>query len=156
MKRFLPALGFIFLTASPVLAQSFTDPVAYCKAVGTIDTPDSRYTGPKLPAWMAKELNLKTSQGKFMEWRCANGTVLACLYGANIPCDSKANTSRKPTAAIVDYCKQNPDAAFVPMVVTGHDTTVSWACHSTNPVVIRSAAVDAQGYAKAYWRTVSP
>src|SRR5215813_10101554 len=154
MKWFL-VLAIMFLANAPLFAQSFSDPVAYCKAVGTIDKPDSRYTGPKLPEWMARDLNLKPDQDKFMEWRCAKGVVLACLYGANIPCDSKANTSRKPTEAIVDYCKQNPDSTFVPMVVTGHETTVSWACHGKSPVVINAGAVDAQGYARAYWRTVS-
>src|SRR5512140_1191340 len=28
---------------------SFTDPFAYCAAVGTIDKPDVRYTGPQVP-----------------------------------------------------------------------------------------------------------
>jgi hypothetical protein len=28
---------------------TFTDPFAYCAALGTIDAPDSRYTGPKVP-----------------------------------------------------------------------------------------------------------
>lgn len=149
-------LAIMLLAISPGFAQSYSDPAAYCKAVGTIDKPDSRYTGPKLPAWMAKELNLKRSQGKFMEWRCADGAVLACVYGANIPCDAKANTSQTPTAAIVDYCKQNPDSTFVPMFVIGHETAISWACHSGNPVVINSAAVDAQGYQKSYWKRVSP
>lgn len=156
MKWFVAATAIMFLAISPILAQSFTDPIDYCKTVGTIDRPDARYTGPKLPEWMAKDLNLKPNQGKFMEWRCAKCEVLACLYGANIPCNSKANSSRKPTQAIVDYCKQNPDSTFVPMVVTGHETTVSWACHGTSPSVIKSAAVDAQGYAKAYWRKVTP
>lgn len=155
MKWLLAALAILFLDKLPALAQTFTDPVDYCKAVGTIDKPDSRYTGQKLPPWMAKELNLKPSQGKYMEWRCANGAVLACVYGANIPCDSKANTSQKPTSAIVEYCQRNPDSTFVPMVVTGHETTVSWACHGNSPVVINAGAVDAQGYAKAYWRIVS-
>jgi hypothetical protein len=156
MKWVLSALAVMFLAIAPTFAETFSSPIDYCKTVGTIDKPDSRYTGPKLPAWMAKHLNLKPSQGKFMEWRCANGVVLACAYGANIPCDSKADTSQKPTPAIVDYCKQNPDSTFVPMVVTGHETTVSWACHGSNPVVIHSAEVDAQGYAKAYWKVVSP
>ncbi len=84
--------------------------------------------------------------GKLMEWRCAGGAVLACQYGANIPCDSKAVTSQKPTQPILDYCKQNPGSDFVPMVVTGHDTTVSWACHGSTPAVIHSAQIDAQGY----------
>jgi hypothetical protein len=156
MRRLLFIAAAIVLTVSPAFAQTFNDPVPYCKAVGTIDKPDARYTGPKLPAWMAKNLNLKPSQGKMMEWRCTSGAVLACVYGANIPCYSKANTSQKPTQAIIDYCRQNPDSQFVPMVVTGHETTVSWACHGPRPVVIQSAPVDEQGYAKAYWHTVSP
>jgi hypothetical protein len=96
MKWFLSVPGIMLLATLPAFAQAFTNPVAYCKAEGTIDRPDSRYTGPKLPAWMARDLNLKPGQSKLMEWRCANGTVLACVYGANIPCDSKANT--KPEA----------------------------------------------------------
>src|SRR6202007_1910319 len=109
-------LAVIFLATSPALAQTFADPVAYCKAVGTIDKPEARYTGPKLPAWMARDLNLKAGQSKMMEWRCADGAVLACVYGANIPCGSKANTSQTLTPAIADYCRQNPDSTFVPMV----------------------------------------
>ncbi|MBV8630332.1 MAG: hypothetical protein JOZ83_05370 [Silvibacterium sp.] len=147
---------FLALGNAAALAQTYADPIPYCRAVGTIDKPDARYTGPKLPAWMAEKLNLKPDQDKFMEWRCADHQVLACLYGANIPCDSKAFTSRKPTQAVVDYCKQNPDSSFVPMYVTGHETSLSWACHGPRPVVIRSESVDAQGYVKAYWKAVSP
>jgi hypothetical protein len=138
MKGVLTALALAVAATMPVFAQTFTDSMPYCKAVGTIDKPDARCTGPKLPAWMAERLHLQPDEGKMMEWRCANGTVLACLYGANIPCGSKVKTSRKPTPAIVDYCSQNPDSAFVPMVVT------------------RSAAVDAQGYQKDFWKVVSP
>lgn len=149
----------LLIILSPALsgvAQTFTDPVPYCRAVGTIDKPDARYSGPKLPGWMAKKLNLKPDQGKMMEWRCANGMVLACVYGANLPCGSKAVTSQKPTQAIIDYCRQNPDSQFVPMVVTGHETTVSWACHGPRPAVLSSMPVDSQGYARAHWHEVSP
>jgi len=156
MKNVLTALALAVAATLPGLAQSYSDPVPYCRAVGTIDKADARYTGPKLPAWMADQLHLQPDQGKMMEWRCANKAVLACLYGANIPCGSKAKTSRKPTPAIVDYCHQNPDSNFVPMVVTGHESAVSWACHQSVPVVTRSAAVDAQGYQKDFWQIVSP
>jgi hypothetical protein len=157
ISRVFLASVILVLSASPVLAQkTYSDPVPYCKAVGTIDKPDARYTGPKLPAWMAKQLNMQPDQGKLMEWRCAGGAVLACQYGANIPCDSKAVTSQKPTQPIIDYCKQNPGSDFVPMVVTGHDTNVSWACHGSTPAVIHSAQVDAQGYQTTYWHKVSP
>jgi hypothetical protein len=158
----LPKMLFavpVLLAFSPVLAQTartYANPIPYCKAVGTIDKPDARYTGPKLPAWMAGKLNMQPDQGELMEWRCANGAVLACQYGANIPCDSKAMASKEPTQAIIDYCRQNADSQFVPMYVTGHDTSVSWACHGSRPVVIHSAEVDQQGYQKDYWHKVSP
>ena len=154
-KRCLALLLWSIL-GSQLLAQTYHSPVAYCRAVGTIDKPDSRYVGPKLPPWMAKQLNLTPGQGSLMEWRCADKAVLACVYGANIPCDAKAKTSQKPTQPIVDFCSQNPNSDFVPMVVTGHDTSISWACHGTAPVVIGSATVDAQGYTKSYWKAVSP
>ena len=88
MKSVLAALALAVAATVPGLAQSYSAPVPYCKAVGTIDKPDARYTGPKLPPWMAEKLHLQADEGKMMEWRCANGTVLACLYGANIPCGS--------------------------------------------------------------------
>ena len=37
-------------------AAPFTDASAYCAAVGNQDTPDARYTGPKVPDWMVPAL----------------------------------------------------------------------------------------------------
>ena len=156
MKELLLAPLLLFLLIAPAAAGSFKDPVAYCRAVGTIDKPEARYQGPKLPDWMAAKLNLQPSQAKMMEWRCADGAVLACRYGANIPCNAKADTSRTATAAINDYCRENPGSDFVPMYVTGRETVISWACHGADPVVVDAGAVDAQGYAKAFWEPVAP
>ncbi len=150
------AAALAVLSIAPAFAQGFGDPVAYCRAVGTIDRPDARYHGPKLPAWMAAKLGLEPGEDKMMEWRCARGAVLACLYGANIPCDAKADVSRVATPAIEAFCRENPDSSFVPMVVTGHETVVSWACRGDRPVVTATGAVDAQGYAKSYWQRVTP
>ncbi len=136
--------------------EQYNDPVSYCQAVGAINKPDWRYSGPKLPVWMARDLNLKPQQGNMMEWRCGNGSVMACVYGANIPCDSKANTSQTPTPAVTNYCKHNKDSSFVPKNVTGHDSAVSWACHDATPVVIGVDPTDPQGYASSYWHKVEP
>lgn len=155
-RSMLAAVSLVLSCGSFAFAQTYSDPVAYCKAVGTVDKPDSRYSGPKLPDWMAKQLNLKPDQGRMMEWRCATGAVLACAYGANLPCDSKADTSQTPTQGITDYCRDNPGSDFVPMYVTGHASAVSWACHGQKPVVTKTYPVDAQGYAKAYWKPVAP
>jgi hypothetical protein len=136
--------------------HQYRDPIAYCQAVGTIGKPDGRYSGPKLPVWMARDLNLKPRQGDMMEWRCANGAVMACVYGANIPCDSKANTSQTPTQAVTNYCKHNKNSSFVPKYVTGHESAVSWACHDATPVVIGVDPTDPQGYSSSYWHKVEP
>ena len=150
------AVVVVASVAVPARSQSFTSPVRYCQAVGTIDKPDARYAGPKLPQWMARKLNLNPGDANKLEWRCANGAVLACLYGANIPCGSKANTGTQLTAAISDYCRENPDASDIPAVVTGHETNVSWACRRGHPYVAGSAELDAQGYVKSYWQAIHP
>ena len=155
-RLLMPALALAIVAGAPAWAQGFTDPVAYCRAVGTIDQPDARYEGPKLPDWMAAKLHLAPSRANLMRWRCARGAVLACLYGANIPCDAKADTRRTPTPAIAQFCGENPDAKFVPMVVTGHETVVSWVCRGGTAVVTSVGAVDAEGYATAYWQRVVP
>jgi hypothetical protein len=156
MKTLWAGLALVVVAGAPAFGASFADPVPYCRTVGTIDRPDARYAGPKLPEWMAAKLHLAPDEARLMEWRCAHGAVLACLYGANIPCDAKADTRRTPTPAIAQFCRDNPDAAFVPMVVTGHETVVSWACRGARPAVTAVGAVDAEGYAKAYWQRVAP
>ena len=133
----------------PVVAQQYHSPVGYCRAAGTIDKPDARYVGPKLPVWMAKELNLTSREDQMMEWRCAEGKVLAV-------CTAQINTSRTPTQPLLKYCEKNPSSTVVPMVVTGHNTTVSWACTKGQPDVIGSGDVDKQGYATAFWKVVGP
>ena len=156
-KRWLfSAMVLTIFMSLPAFAENYSGPVQYCRAVGTIDKPDARYTGPKLPKWMARKLNLNLNQENQMEWRCANGAVMACLYGANIPCNSKANTNSQPSSAVRDYCQQNPDSSSIPAVVTGHETNVSWACRGEQPYVTNTAELDAQGYVKAYWQVVTP
>src|SRR5690606_14337260 len=104
-------------------AASFTDPFAYCKAVGTIDEPDGRYTGPKMPESLAAALRdrFKAPRDASLEafvknsfWRCMDGKVYACNVGANIPCQEKADASREPNAGMIDYCKTNPFEDHIP------------------------------------------
>ncbi|HWI61124.1 MAG TPA: hypothetical protein VNT75_04785, partial [Symbiobacteriaceae bacterium] len=59
--RFLAACLALLLWAVPFRTQAaadttYTDPFAYCAAVGTIDAPDSRYIGEKVPMRIAKGL----------------------------------------------------------------------------------------------------
>ena len=94
----------IISTPSATQVTSFADPFAYCAAVGTVDTPDARYSGVPMPDVIVKGL-MKTfnappdapvdlfTRGSY--WRCMEGKVYACSVGANIPCESKADTSTK-------------------------------------------------------------
>ncbi len=84
-------------TAAPAAqAASYADPFSYCATVGTIDTPDSRYTGPAIPDSVAQ--GLKNASGASADapldifkngtyWRCMDGKVYACFVGANLPCE---------------------------------------------------------------------
>jgi hypothetical protein len=49
----------------------FGDPFAYCAVLGTIDAPDSRYTGPKVPEVVAQGLKKAFGAPAVYEWTCA-------------------------------------------------------------------------------------
>ena len=85
--------------------------------------------------------------------RCDNGVVLACMTGANLNC-GKADVGT--TSAGGDaWCREHPNASFIPMFATGHATVYAWRCDGTRAVPERQAqAVDAQGYVAGNWRRV--
>jgi hypothetical protein len=154
-------------TAGPTAqAAGFADPFSYCAAVGTIDTPDSRYTGPAFPDTLAQ--GLKTASGASADapleifktgsyWRCMGGKVYACFVGANLPCDSKANSDQTPSSAESDYCKNNPNSDFIPAAVTGHDTIYAWRCNQDTPAIDKQVFhVDSQGYIQEIWYPINP
>lgn len=146
-------------------AAAWTDPAAYCRAVGTIDAPDARYAGPAMPDWIARGLmaalhapaSAPLSAFRHGAWRCLDGAVLACATGANIPCDSKADASREPSAGARRFCGQNPTAAVVPAYAAGRATIFDWRCTAGVPSITRQIlTVDAAGYPAAFWHVVKP
>ena len=85
-------------------------------------------------------------------WRCMNGKVYACTVGANLPCDARADTTRAPSGPIVDFCRREPEADVVPMVVTGRATVFEWRCANGAPVIVRQvASPDARGFLANIW-----
>jgi hypothetical protein len=146
-------------------AGSYSDPFAYCAAVGTADTPDVRYTGPRMPDALAQ--GLKKASGASADapiemfttgayWRCMDGKVYACTIGANLPCDSKANTDKTPTQPEIDFCKANPTSDVIPAAVTGHDTIYAWLCKAGQPAIDKQVfQVDKQGYIVEIWYEIS-
>lgn len=145
----------------------YSNAFAYCRAIGTIDKPDSRYTGPTPPpdviaglkrafhAPASATANKVFTHGTY--WRCMDKAVYACNVGANLPCNSPANTDSAPTRGEKQYCAENHDAAFIPMYVTGHDTVYNWSCEGVKPVAGKQIVkVDSQGYLANIWYHVPP
>lgn len=145
--------------------ETFTDPFSYCAEVGTIDSPDSRYTGPKITDEIVKGY-LKAAgldeNSEYFEhfkestiWRCMDSKVTTCNFGANLPCASKANTDKTPTQAMTDYCKENPDSDFIPMSVTGHEIIYSFHCVDDKPELLdQIAEVDDAGFLSNIWYAI--
>jgi hypothetical protein len=144
----------------------FSDPFAYCAALGTIDAPDSRYTGPKVPDVIPQ--GLKKAFGApadaplapFLRntyWRCMDGQVYACTVGANLPCQKRADVSCKPTEGMTDFCKENPNAEVIPAVATPRATVYAWKCANGVPEVVRQFAYpDARGFLSNIWYAIRP
>lgn len=144
---------------------SYSDPFAYCEAVGSVDAPDASYTGEAMPdvivqAMIQKGIVTADAPKEIQQnavWRCMDNKVLACHFGANIPCAEKADASQAPTAAMDEYCKANPTAEIIPADIAGRTTVFEWACKDSKPEIARQVfTVDSQGFIAEYWYELNP
>ncbi|MFN2290158.1 MAG: DUF333 domain-containing protein [Anaerolineae bacterium] len=145
--------------------ETYSDPFAYCAAVGTLDAPDARYTGPQVPESLAQglqaALNAPETPLEVLQngtsWRCMDGQVYACFVGANLPCDAKADTDRALGQEAADFCQQNPNSDFIPAAVTGRETIYEWRCRDGAPEIVQQLfQPDAQGFISEFWYKIEP
>lgn len=147
---------------APAAPETYSDPFVYCQAVGTVDSPGETYQGPAITPEIirgfihAAGLENSSEPSEMFEktttWRCMDGQVYACNFGANLPCTSKANTDQAPTQAMQEFCASSPGSDFIPMSVTGHDTVFSWKCEAAEPVVSgQISEVDKRGFIANIW-----
>ncbi len=180
MERFVSALALVIgmVSCAPVVVPAgvvaptptqfaiFSDPFAYCASVGTVDVPDARYTGPKVPDTVARGI-MKASHASadaplnvFVNnsfWRCVGGKVFACTVGANLPCQAKADTNRTPTPAEADFCQANRNSDVIPAAVTGRETVYQWRCANGSPEIVKQVLQpDARGFISDFWYEISP
>lgn len=150
--------------SQPGTPITYDDPFQYCAAVGTSDAPDVRYTGPSLPASIVKGMieqgiitaDMPAEFQKHAVWRCMDSRVWVCHFGANIPCQEKADTSRTPTAEMENFCQANHDAIGIPAAVTGRATVYEWKCNSSKAEATRQLTqVDPQGYLAIFWHELT-
>jgi hypothetical protein len=147
-------------TAAMANPASYDDPFAYCAAVGTVDAPAAPYNGPDLPDAVVQSMirqGIITADAppefqKAAVWRCMDGQVWACHFGANLPCQEKADSSQAPSPAMEEFCQANPTADYIPAAVTGRATVYEWRCAGGKPEVVRQLfQVDPQGYLADFW-----
>ena len=127
---------------------TYSDPIQYCAAVGTVSAPESHYTGPAVPAVVAAALLVPASTPPSqIRWRCANGAAFACNAHHTNAC--------MPTPTVdemLKYCALHPGTANLPA------PNGSWSCNGTRPVIPddQSWPVDPEGFFPGGWIRVSP
>jgi hypothetical protein len=156
----LPLVNSAPATSATSASETASDPFAYCASAGDVDAPgvkapEAVLKGLQKAAGISADIPTDVLQNG-TAWRCMNGKVYACFVGANLPCESKANTSRTPTDAELEYCKANPTADLIPAATTGHDTVFEWHCVLGAPQVAKQVyQVDPRGYIAEIWYAIS-
>ena len=156
----MPTLSPSTATAPDTQQQLYDEPFAYCTAVGTIDAPDERYTGPVMPDSIIEgmvEQGIVSAEApqEFKQnavWRCMGYSVWVCHFGANLPCLEKADLSQTPTTEMEEFCTANPSSDSIPAAVTGRATVYEWKCNEGKPETVQQIfQADPQGYLADFW-----
>jgi hypothetical protein len=146
----LAAIACVLISARTAHAEA---PKILCEHVGTDDTarPIPQDLVPAMNAAFAMRMPDREVMNTSV-FRCAEGHVLVCTVGANLPC-GKADTSRAPNPAIERWCRDNQDASVVPAAATGHDTIYEWRCSAGRPQIVRQTLhVDPRGFVAEFWK----
>jgi hypothetical protein len=84
-------------------------------------------------------------------FRCAEGRVLLCNYGANLPC-GKAKADRHPRG-VVAWCRENPHADFVPNYARPWGSIYDWRCVAgAAEIVGQVEEIDPRGFVARCWK----
>lgn len=148
-------LAFVSWALTAEAPPPVESPDRYCATVGT---DDSLRPIPEPLVSTATTLfhlgAMPESQISRSTWlRCDGGRVLLCNEGANLPC-GKANTRRDLPAA-ERWCKEHPNADFIPAFVTGHDTIYAWRCSGTAAAITATVfRIDRRGFISQFWKQV--
>ena len=153
-KRWFVGLLLAAAALAAVPPARAEPPADYCRRVGTDDA--RRTIPPEMAPAVEKLFALSMPDdpvARTTYFRCLDGAVMACNVGANLPC-GKANASRSIPAAR-QYCRSHPDASFIPMAVTGHDTIYRWRCSGTHAMAGGPGeALDSRGFIARLWKPV--
>jgi len=131
------------------LAQTGENP---CRSIGTDDTVRPI---PQSMVPVAKRIFGLRMAGPQVRrstvFRCADGHILLCNYGANLPC-GKANADRRLPQAEA-WCREHADDDFVPRYMLPIGNIYHWRCVAGTPkIVVQIETIDPRGFVARYWK----
>lgn len=145
----LVAIMLLLVAANKVAAK---DAVRFCREKGTDDTPRPlpQSIVPKAKQVFGLEMPDKQVRRSTV-FRCAEGRVLLCNYGANLPC-GKADADRRPRG-VAAWCRKNPDADFVPSYARPGGSIYDWRCvGGVAEIASQAEEIDPRGFVARYWK----
>jgi hypothetical protein len=155
MRRYGGRLGLAVLAACAVPRIASADPLAFCTAGVNDDNvrPLPESLAPKA-ARVFRLHHLPGGGGAYgTVFRCMNGQILVCNFGADLPCDKAQTDPDLPQGA--HWCRTNPQAGYIPAYITGHDNIFHWRCLNGAPVHVGPAEpIDARGFIARYWQAL--
>lgn len=136
-------------------SRTYTDPAAYCRAIGTVDAPGSPYRGPRAFPAALRAASLAAGQADLLSWRCMDGRVWACAMFSTMSCLKAPWTEPRRW----DYVLRNPDVRAECRRMRNEEcvggTHCITGCAGGVPRINRSAyPIDRRGFARADWRPV--
>ncbi len=147
MRAFLAACAVLSFASAAHAAS----PAATCARVGTDDALRPlapALVGPAIQAFGYTGMTAAEVEHMTV-FRCMDGAVLMCSWGANLAC-GKAETSPTLPAAS-NWCEGNQNSSFTPAYITGHDSIYRWSCHDGDAVATDPAPLDARGFFQSTW-----
>ncbi len=131
----LGSVAAVWLVSSvPSAAQSgaVRDPVAHCRTVGNQNEPPGWDRAPRAIARAAGG----SAHNYGVHWRCADGQVLVCAVEDmhEVSCSKR---DRRRQAEVPGYCRQVPNASFIPFSEGNRRSVYDWRCRGTIPVIAR-------------------
>jgi hypothetical protein len=138
-------------------AAAFSDPAAYCAAVGTVDAPDARWAGDPSPAVIRARAVATIGEvfvkGEVVQWRCDSGKVRWCVHYGTHYCD-QYDPSTVPSPQLVQYCAEHRETRLVPPGVSPWFSAWAWACRDGTPSTDGRVELDQRGFASGSWYTL--
>jgi hypothetical protein len=147
VAAFTLAMGSASRIEAAPLTQT-RDIVAFCKAHGTLDHPQTSFFGKGDGADPVPEQVARVDGAN--QWRCLDGQVLLCSDSADGDWCGQKDQSRKASRALRAQCAATPGAADVPFAV-GHYSAFDWRCNGRTPVIKRGYPLDRRGFFKQSW-----